>query len=66
MVITDLGVLEPDPRTCELVLTRVHPGADLDRIRQETGWPLRLGEPLRTTSAPTEQELTALRNLTAA
>src|SRR3954451_4129131 len=25
LVITDLGVLEPEPSTCELVLTRLHP-----------------------------------------
>ena len=27
-VITDLGELEPDPESCELTLTRVHPGRD--------------------------------------
>ena len=27
-VITDLGVLEPDPRRCELTLTALHPGVD--------------------------------------
>ena len=27
-VITDLGVLEPDPETKELVLTHVHPGVE--------------------------------------
>lgn len=66
MVITDLGVLEPDPRTCELILTRIHPGVDLDRVHQETGWPLRLRDPLTTTAPPTEEELTALRSLTTA
>ena len=25
-VVTDLGVLEPDPETCELVQTELHPG----------------------------------------
>jgi glutaconate CoA-transferase subunit B len=66
MVITDLGVLEPDPQTCELMLTSVHPGVDLDRIGEETGWPLRRRDPLATTAPPTEEELTALRSLTAA
>jgi glutaconate CoA-transferase, subunit B len=66
MVITDLGVLEPDPHTCELVLTSVHPGVPLDRIAEETGWPLRHREPLRETPPPTEEELTALRSLAAA
>ena len=66
MVITDLGVLEPDPVTCELTLTSVHPGVGLDRIAQETGWPLRHRDPLGVTPPPTEEELAALRSLTAA
>src|ERR1700761_6292895 len=36
-VINDLGVLEPDPGTCELVLTQIHPGVELDKVREETG-----------------------------
>jgi glutaconate CoA-transferase subunit B len=66
MVITDLAVLEPDPETCELILTSVHPGVAVDRVLRETGWPLRRHERLRTTPPPTEQELTALRSLSTA
>ena len=40
-MITDLGVLEPDPETKELVLTQIHPGADVDEIREDTGWELK-------------------------
>ena len=29
-VITDLGELEPDPESCELTLTRIHPGVTVD------------------------------------
>ncbi|HEY9522017.1 MAG TPA: CoA-transferase, partial [Thermopolyspora sp.] len=39
-VITDLGILEPDPDTCELRLTSLHPGVTLDQARAATGWPL--------------------------
>jgi len=63
MLITDLGVLEPDPDTCELTLTRVHPGVGVDTVRQATGWELRIAESLTTTREPTEQELAALREL---
>jgi len=66
MVITDLGVLQPDPETCELILMSVHPGVDLDRIAAETGWPLRTHDSLGTTPPPTDEELTALRSLTTA
>jgi len=63
MVITDLGVLRPDPETCELVLTDVHPGVRVDEVRQSTGWPLRVAPDVGMTGPPTEVELAALRRL---
>ena len=39
-VITDLGVLEPDPGTCELTLTGVYPGVTVPDVRAKTGWDL--------------------------
>jgi glutaconate CoA-transferase subunit B len=62
-VITDLGVLEPDPGSCELTLTQIHPGVDPDQARAATGWPLRLAADLAVTSPPTVEELRALRRL---
>ncbi len=64
-VITDLGVLEPDPDTCELTLTRVHPGVSADQVRAATGWDLRVSANLQTTDPPTDLELTKLRDLEA-
>jgi glutaconate CoA-transferase subunit B len=62
-VITDLGVLEPDPLTRELTLTEIHPGVDVSQVREATGWDLAVGgEPLRT-PPPTPHELGALREL---
>jgi glutaconate CoA-transferase subunit B len=63
-VITDMGVLEPDPQTKELVLTWVHPGVEVDAVRGETAWDLRVSDDLRRTDPPTAQELTVLRELT--
>jgi glutaconate CoA-transferase, subunit B len=64
-VITDLGVLEPDPETKELTLTRLHPGATVEAARERTGWDLAVAaDPVRT-EEPTAAELTALRELTA-
>ncbi len=60
-VITDLGVLEPDPATGELVLTAVHPGVAVEQVRAETGWELQIAVPLITTAAPDGHELTTLR-----
>jgi glutaconate CoA-transferase, subunit B len=61
-VITDLGVLEPDPDTAELLLTALHPGATVERVRAETGWALEISADLVETTAPTERELAALRS----
>jgi len=63
-VITDLGVLEPDPRTCELVLTSLHPGVDVETVKAATGWRLKVAKPLDTGVSPTEAELAALRAFT--
>jgi glutaconate CoA-transferase subunit B len=63
LVVTDLGVLEPDPDTCELTLTRRHPGVEVDEVRAETGWDLAVARDLATTDPPTGQELALLRDL---
>jgi glutaconate CoA-transferase subunit B len=65
MVITDLGVLEPDPESCELTLTRVHPGVEVEQARAATGWELAIADGLTRTDPPTAGELAALRELTA-
>jgi glutaconate CoA-transferase subunit B len=65
-VITDLGILEPDPDTRELVLTHVHPGITAEQAQEATGWDLQIAGDLKTTEPPTEDELTQLRELVAA
>jgi glutaconate CoA-transferase subunit B len=65
-VITDLGVLEPDPETRELVLTQVHPGVTAEQAREATGWNLKVAGDLVTTDPPTDEELSELRALVAA
>ncbi len=62
-VITDLGVLAQ--RDGELALTAVHPGVTVERVREATGWALRVAEPVTTTEEPTDEELSALRELIA-
>jgi glutaconate CoA-transferase subunit B len=65
MVITDLGILEPDPDTCELTLTHLHPGVDIEKARASTGWELRQAPKVRQTEPPTDDELAVLRRLEA-
>jgi glutaconate CoA-transferase, subunit B len=62
-VVTDIGILEPDPQTCELVLTHTHPGKSVDDATRATGWALRVSDAVRETEAPTGTELAALRSL---
>jgi glutaconate CoA-transferase subunit B len=62
-VVTDLGVLEPDPQTCELRLTQIHPGVEVEQVREATGWELAVVAEPRLTPPPTDVELSALREL---
>jgi glutaconate CoA-transferase, subunit B len=62
-VITDLGILVPDPGTKELTLTSVHPGVPVEKVVAETGWPLKVAASLTTTEPPTAKELAVLRDL---
>ncbi|WP_191248526.1 CoA-transferase subunit beta [Amycolatopsis deserti] len=66
LVITDLGVMRPDPETAELVLTQVHEGVTVEQVKEATGWDLKVAPELETTPPPTEAELKALRELKAA
>lgn len=64
-VITDLGVLEPDPSSAQLVLTQLHEGVTVEDARAATGWDLAVAEQLRVTEPPSDSELDALRELLA-
>ena len=63
-IITDLGVLEPDPHSCEFVLTGLYPGVTLADARERTGWDLDVAPDLATLPAPATAELAALRRFT--
>ena len=63
IVITDLGILKPDPETKELTLTALHPGTSVEQAREATGWDLRVADNPGTTDPPTEEELRVLRDL---
>ncbi|MCA1906020.1 MAG: hypothetical protein LDL11_05460 [Desulfarculus sp.] len=58
-LITSLGVFRfPAGRA---VLTQLHPGVELERVRQETGWELVVAPELTSTPAPTPAELAIIR-----
>jgi glutaconate CoA-transferase subunit B len=64
VVITELGVLRPGEDR-ELELVALHPGVELDDVREATGWDLRVADPLERTDPVTEHELETLRELRA-
>ncbi|WP_238011301.1 CoA-transferase [Dactylosporangium sp. AC04546] len=63
LVITDLGILSPDPATCALTLTHLHPGATVEQARAATGWDLAVSPALERTAPPSTVELAELRAL---
>ena len=65
LVVTDLGLLVPDPATCELTLVAVHPGVSVAQVLAGTGWALRVSPDLVRTEPPTAEELAVLRQLEA-
>jgi len=65
VVITDLGVMRPDPETKELTLVALHPGATVEAAREATGWELKVADEIATTDPPIDEELEVLRDLRA-
>jgi glutaconate CoA-transferase subunit B len=65
-VITDLGILRPGARTCELELTGIYPGVSVAEVRERTGWDLAIADDLAEVAPPAPAELAALRRLVAA
>lgn len=62
-VITDKGILEADPDSGELVLTAVYPGASVDEIRANVGWPLKTRDALGQVEPPDATALHLLRDV---
>ena len=63
VVITDLGMLRPDPVTQELVLVACYASVSVEMARVATGWPLRVADDVIELAPPTDSELRVLRDL---
>ena len=63
LVITDLGLLRPDPASGELTLAGIYPGASVAAVQEKTGWDLAVSHDLAEIPPPAEAELIALREL---
>jgi glutaconate CoA-transferase subunit B len=64
-IITDLGVLTPDPDTREFTMTGIYPGVTAQTVRERTGWDVRIAAEPEIIAPPTEAELAALRKFRA-
>jgi glutaconate CoA-transferase subunit B len=60
-VITSMGIFSFDANTREMMLAANHPGVSIENIKNETGWPLQISPDIEETSAPTVDELCAIR-----
>jgi glutaconate CoA-transferase subunit B len=62
-VITDLGIMEFDSETGEMIVRSIHPGVRVEDIKQNTGWDIKISKDLEVTKEPSENELTILRKI---
>jgi glutaconate CoA-transferase subunit B len=62
-IITDLGILEPDPVTFEFTMTGLFPGVSAAAAKERTGWDLAVAADPEIIAGPSPAELDALRNL---
>ena len=63
VVITDYGVLEPEPGSEELQLVARFEGVTVDAARAATGWPLHVAATVDVVAPPTDDEIRVLRAL---
>ena len=64
-IITDLGVLTPDPQTCEFIMTAIFPGVTEEMVRERTGWDVTIAPYPQIVPPPSAAELAALRGFQA-
>ncbi len=62
-VVTDLALMGFDGETREMTVLALHPGVELDEVREKTGFELKIGPELGATEAPRPEELGVLREL---
>ena len=65
VMVTDLAIWKPDPSTKEFTVVSLHDGVEKSDVQDTCGWSVKFAEELQTTPAPTELELTTLRELKA-
>jgi glutaconate CoA-transferase subunit B len=64
-IITDLGILTPDPQTCEFMMTALFEGVTPETVLERTGWDIQVAAEPELIAPPTAAELAALRKFDA-
>ena len=62
-VVTDLCIMKPDETTKELTVMQLHPDVTREQVRKATEWEIKFVADVKETAAPTENELSVLRDL---
>lgn len=62
-IITDLGILRPNPEDREFEMVSLHPGIRRGDAAAATSWTLRFADTMEETARPTAAELDVLREL---
>ena len=65
LLITDMAIWKPDPKTREFTVTHLHPGSTRIDMQATCGWPVAYAEKVEETPEPTDEELAVLRDLIA-
>ncbi|MER8752767.1 CoA-transferase subunit beta [Mesorhizobium sp. M1050] len=65
LLITDLAIWKPDPVSKEFTVVSLHRGVTRQQVQESCGWVVKFAEALDETPAPSELELTTLRDLQA-
>jgi glutaconate CoA-transferase subunit B len=60
-VITDLAIMGYHPETCRMQVVSLHPGVELEQVKQATGFPLEVAGQIEQTPPPSSTELEILR-----
>jgi glutaconate CoA-transferase subunit B len=65
LIVTDLCTMTLDPGTKEFKVASLHPGVTAAKVRENTGWDVQFQDVVTETAPPRDEELAALRDLTA-
>ena len=62
-IISTLGILRPDPESKEFYLEAYYPFTNVEKIKESTGWDLKVSDEVKMVPEPSEQELANLRSV---